>query len=125
METVLTGQDAGQQVLVVRSRGGEVGRRVTVDRFPFVIGRGSRAHLPLTTEKASRAHAQIERVDGAWRVVDLESANGTFLNGERLTAPRALTSGDVIGVGEVELEWHVLRADGPTDGTDTTVLEPG
>jgi len=125
METVLTGEDAGRQVLVVRSRGGGVGRRVTVDRFPFVIGRGSRAHLELDTTKASRAHARIQRVDGEWQVVDVESANGTSVNGERITGARALVSGDVIAVGEVELEWHVLSAEGPTDGTETTILEPG
>lgn len=124
METVLTGKDAGRQVLVVRSRHGEVGKRVTVDRFPFVIGRGSQAHLALDTEKASRMHARIEQIDGAWQVLDLGSANGTFLNGERLAGARALSAGDVITVGEVELEWHVLSDDGLADGTETTILDP-
>lgn len=125
METVLTGEDAGRPVLVVSSRHGEVGKRVTVDRFPFVIGRGSQAHLALDTERASRAHARIEQVDGQkWRVIDLGSANGTYLNGERITEARALVSGDVIGVGEAELEWHVLSEDGLADGTETTILEP-
>jgi pSer/pThr/pTyr-binding forkhead associated (FHA) protein len=124
METVLTGKDAGRQVLVVRSRSGEVGKRVTVDRFPFVVGRGSQAHLTVDTERASRAHARIERVGEEWHLVDLESANGTFLNGEPVTGARALVSGDVIGVGEVELEWHVLSDDGLADGTETAILEP-
>lgn len=124
METRLTGEDAGRQVLILRNRGGQIGRRVAVDRSPFVIGRGSQAQLEVDTEKASRAHAHVEWVEGSWQVADLGSANGTFVNGERIDGSRALARGDVIGVGEVELEWHVLSEGGPTDDTETAILEP-
>ena len=47
-------------------------------------------------------HARIEpRQDGVW-VEDLGSTNGTFLNGERITAER-LEEGDVVRVGQTEL----------------------
>jgi FHA domain len=52
---------------------------------------------------ASGRHARIDpRPDGVW-VEDLGSTNGTFVNGEQITAPRLLQSGDVLRVGATEL----------------------
>lgn len=124
MNDIRPSAEGGQRVLILRSEGRSIGRRVNVDRSPFILGRGSRADLEVETDRASRAHARIERVDGEWRVTDLSSANGTYLNGELLRAPRALTSGDVIAIGLVELEWHVLTEEGPTSTTLTQVLDP-
>ena len=54
-------------------------------------------------EFASGQHARLEpRTDGIW-VEDLRSTNGTFVNGERVTAQR-LQVGDVVRVGQTELE---------------------
>lgn len=53
-------------------------------------------------EFASGQHARFEpRADGIW-VEDLQSTNGTFVNGERVTAQR-LQAGDVVRVGQTEL----------------------
>jgi hypothetical protein len=52
---------------------------------------------------ASARHARIDpRPDGVW-VEDLGSTNGTFVNGERVTAARLLQPGDVLRVGATEL----------------------
>jgi pSer/pThr/pTyr-binding forkhead associated (FHA) protein len=48
----------------------------------------------------SARHAELRWTDGAWRVVDLESRNGTYLNGRCLTTAAPLAAGDVIGLGE-------------------------
>ncbi len=55
----------------------------------------------------SRKHASIVRRDGALHIIDLASANGTYLNGQRLVAnqPRILRDGDDIRLGH-----FVLRA---------------
>ena len=68
-----------------------------------VIGRDAGSGIRLDGDEfASSEHARIEpRQDGVW-VEDLGSTNGTFLNGERITAER-LRKGDVVRVGQTEL----------------------
>jgi pSer/pThr/pTyr-binding forkhead associated (FHA) protein len=50
---------------------------------PFTIGRDG--DIALMDKRVSRRHAQVLFTNGAWTVKDLESANGTFLDGERVT----------------------------------------
>ncbi len=68
-----------------------------------VIGRDAGTGIRIDGDEfASSAHARIDpRQDGVW-VEDLGSTNGTFLNGERITAER-LKKGDVLRVGQTEL----------------------
>jgi pSer/pThr/pTyr-binding forkhead associated (FHA) protein len=68
-----------------------------------VLGRDRRSGIRLDDDEfASARHARIERrSDGTW-VEDLGSTNGTFVNGERVTAER-LEPGDVVRVGQTEL----------------------
>lgn len=69
-----------------------------------VIGRDDGVGIRLDGDEfASGQHARVApRVDGVW-VEDLASTNGTFVNGERVTAHR-LRAGDVVRVGQTELE---------------------
>ena len=55
-----------------------------------VIGRAKEAELQVHDETASRRHACVRTEGGRTTVEDLGSANGTRLNGERLTAPAVL-----------------------------------
>ncbi len=68
-----------------------------------IIGREDNVGIRLDGDEfASGQHARIEpRADGVW-VEDLRSTNGTFVNGERVTAQR-LQAGDVVRVGQTEL----------------------
>jgi two-component system NtrC family sensor kinase len=68
------------------------------DHEPQMIGRSSAA-LPLTDHAISRAHAELTPDDGKWFINDLNSANGTFVNGRRVTRPRLLDAGDRIRTG--------------------------
>lgn len=64
------------------------------------------------TEKGvSRRHASIIRRDGALRIVDRGSPNGTYLNGQKLIAeqPRVLRDGDDIRLGHLVLQIHFQR----------------
>ena len=67
------------------------------------LGRDPAATIVFAGDDAtgvSARHAELRWTDGAWRVVDLESRNGTYLNGRRLTTAAPLAAGDVIGLGE-------------------------
>jgi len=51
----------------------------------------------------SRRHTRITLRDGVYLVEDLLSANGTFVNGQKLTAPQPLQDGDQIAIGDTVL----------------------
>jgi DNA-binding NtrC family response regulator len=69
----------------------------------LIIGRGPDAGLSVDDPLVSRAHAQLLVVPDGLRLSDLGSRHGTLVNGERLTEPRLLGSGDVIGIGNALL----------------------
>jgi diguanylate cyclase (GGDEF)-like protein len=66
----------------------------------ITIGRDDSAEVRMSDAGVSRSHARIlTRPDGVIYLVDLDSSNGTFVNGERITGPTFLADGDKIGVG--------------------------
>ena len=69
----------------------------------------------------SRLHAVLERYDAGWSVRDLDSRNGTFVNGQRIWSERPLRPGDELRVGATRL---VYRSDQPSGGQATQASEP-
>jgi hypothetical protein len=86
----------------------------------LAIGRGAENAIVLEDTTVSREHARLELVGGRWAIEDVGSANGTFVNGERVPfgARRPLRHGDRIGIGAAELvfSWPAERDD--PDRTD-------
>lgn len=80
-----------------------------------VIGRSSACTIRLATPRASSEHARIWYRDGAWTVRDLNSKNGTLVNGERLPpgGSRALSEGDRITFGDDSATWTLEEAAAP------------
>ena len=73
------------------------------DRGRWILGRGSHCDLVLADDDAiSRAHAEIAVRAGLCLVRDLDSCNGTLLNGRFVQRAR-LRRGDVLTVGETEV----------------------
>jgi len=70
------------------------------------IGRTPDVELQLDHTSVSRRHARILVDQGEVRISDLDSHNGTRVNGEVLTGGRVLTTGDVVAIGEVILVVH-------------------
>jgi cytochrome P450 / NADPH-cytochrome P450 reductase len=62
------------------------------------IGRSPDNDIVVSDLGVSRYHAELRNVAGAYRVVDLDSSYGTFVNGQRVTAA-PLSDGDVVGIG--------------------------
>jgi cytochrome P450/NADPH-cytochrome P450 reductase len=62
------------------------------------IGRAPENDIVVSDPTVSRQHAEIRNVSGAYRIVDLDSSHGTFLNGQRVT-DEALSDGDIVRVG--------------------------
>jgi pSer/pThr/pTyr-binding forkhead associated (FHA) protein len=66
------------------------------------IGRSTGAEFVLDAPLVSRLHCQLSATDAAIQVKDLDSTNGTFVNGNRVTSA-SLQAGDRLRVGRVEL----------------------
>jgi pSer/pThr/pTyr-binding forkhead associated (FHA) protein len=88
---------------------GDVTRLVALHQAVTHVGRGFSADLRLEDQSVSRRHAVI--VDEGWgaRILDDRSANGTFVNGARVTDAR-LRDRDVIRLGRVALVFRVVTA---------------
>jgi serine phosphatase RsbU (regulator of sigma subunit) len=73
-------------------------REITLDHFPFTIGRRETNDLRLGGSEVSREHAEIRRDNGQFLLRDRESRYGTFVNGDRVTETE-IRSGDRIRLG--------------------------
>ncbi len=87
-------------------------QKLNFNRFPIFIGREEKNDviLPDPFKVVSRKHAKIDNTEGILQLVDLESANFTFLNGERIipNEENALKTGDLIKIGEYEITVELL-----------------
>lgn len=91
-------------------QGPDKGRRFELpDNEPQMIGRSSES-LPLSDNTISRRHCELTPDDGRWYLRDLASANGTFVNGLRVTDRRKLEAGDQIRAGNTLLVFGRERA---------------
>lgn len=68
------------------------------------LGRNHDNDICLSDGQASRYHALIQRQNEGYILSDLGSGNGTYLNGQRLTAPARLTGDAIISIGNTQLE---------------------
>src|SRR5262249_3690539 len=65
---------------------------------PFAIGRRGDVQLCLPAPTVSARHAVIEQRDGRLVITDLHSTNGTFVNGQRIAGPTALSENDLLQI---------------------------
>jgi pSer/pThr/pTyr-binding forkhead associated (FHA) protein len=84
----------------------EQGLHFELDSGELTIGRAGENDVSLEGDEfASARHVRVEpRRDGVW-LHDLDSTNGTYVNGTRIDGPRRLAPGDVVRVGETELRF--------------------
>lgn len=79
-------------------QGPDKGRTYHTGEEPTLIGRSS-DQVQLTDDSASRKHAELRPVNGAWVIDDLKSSNATYVNGQRIVSPTKLKHGDQIRIG--------------------------
>ncbi len=74
------------------------------------IGRSAGNMIALDVEGISRYHVSLTYADGVTHITDLDSANGTFVDGERLKANEAspLMGGEEVQIGEVRVIFHIF-----------------
>jgi hypothetical protein len=81
-----------------------------LDKPNVAVGRSTGNDIVLDTTAVSRYHITLTRREGQVFLEDLESANGTYVDGQRLKAhdPRALRDGEEIQLGDIRLIFHLL-----------------
>ena len=92
--------------LVITS-GPKAGLEVPLGSEPMSIGRSSESGLVIRDDYTSSHHARLLLWGEQWMLQDLDSTNGTFLDGERVGAPVAVSIGAPVKVGATTFE---LRA---------------
>ena len=85
--------------------------RVPIDSLPFRIGRSRDAELVLGSPRISKIHAVIVAKGKRFALRDLDSRNGTFVNGEAIDGERVLDPGDVIHIAHRELRFVLVSND--------------
>ena len=82
------------------------GKSYAFAKSPMILGRDASCDITITDANISRRHVQfLQDVVGTWKIVDLDSTNGTKLNGSRITTA-LLRDGDQITLGVTVLEFR-------------------
>jgi pSer/pThr/pTyr-binding forkhead associated (FHA) protein len=72
------------------------------------LGRAADSTLLLDDDYASARHAQLVQVDPVtWMLSDLQSTNGTFVNGKQVVEPTKVTVGDVVRIGKTLMRLEI------------------
>ena len=79
-------------------------RVVRLDAHDVTFGRAETSTVALDDPYISDHHARVFLQDGEWRVADLGSTNGTFVNQVKVTSPTPIAPGDQLGIGKTTVE---------------------
>ncbi len=110
---------AERPVLII-NQGDKAGQRWTVQSDLVVLGRGNECDLLLPEPQVSRQHIKIKQIAGQYVLEDLDSKNGTWVNGQQVKGERVLRDGDEINVAlAVTIVFVESEATAPVTLNDT------
>lgn len=94
----------GNSLVLVITGGPKVGERIPLGPENMTIGRSSDSGLVIRDDYTSTHHASIENRRGEWVLCDMDSTNGTFLDGKRVTSPTRVPLNTPISIGQTTFE---------------------
>jgi pSer/pThr/pTyr-binding forkhead associated (FHA) protein len=89
------------------AQGKAKGREIPLPPTVFLIGRGNQCHLRPHCQLVSKLHCAIACWAGKVVVRDLKSANGTFVNDQRVKGEARISNGDTLRVGSLTFTFRV------------------
>jgi len=98
------------------------GMIVELRRPDMVLGRHSSADVRLPLPDVSRRHCRFAYQSNDWQVVDLQSLNGVYVNGERVEQA-VLHDGDSLGIGGFHFKVEIIQAPQPSVGSASDSVE--
>ena len=96
-------QRAAPRELVIHTPQGRP-RVVRLEGHDVTFGRSDTSTVALDDAYISDHHAKVFLSDGEWRITDLGSTNGTFLNQVKVTSPTPIAAGDQLGIGKTTVQ---------------------
>ncbi len=112
----------GQRALLITNLPDE-SQTLTQPQMVWTIGRNRDAAIPLKDRAMSRRHAVILYLQNVgFQLIDLNSMNGSFVNGERLQQRHMLKDGDRIRVGSINFTFYVSHRSRTLDAIHPEVL---
>src|SRR4051812_44686948 len=96
--------------VVINEKGGSSEQK-EFDKDEITIGRVKENDIVLPKNNISKRHVRIVRKEDKFKIIDLKSTNGTYINGRRIDGPYDLKEGDKIYVGDYTLELSGGAAD--------------
>lgn len=120
---------------ILFEEGPRKGEELFIETYEITLGRSKRADIYIDDDKLSRVHAKITRVGMGYRLIDLNSRNGTYVNGMRILE-HPLSSFDTISLGRSKIKFLIhdimIQEQGrqaatqilPTDQTRSVMLTP-
>lgn len=83
---------------------GQKPERIDLERFPFTLGRNEACDYQILSSRVSREHAEIVSEGEGFRLRDLQSTNGTYLNGAKVDEAK-LADGDLVVIADVQFSF--------------------
>ena len=108
------GQNSTSRLIILR--GPQAGEKILLKLGTNLFGREE--GFLLRDARVSRRHAQIQNTEDEFILTDLDSTNGTFVNGNRIDQPISLQHGDSIRMGDTILTF---RMEGSTQNDPSIV----
>jgi len=99
--------------LVVQAPGAEP-QDLPLEKAVITLGRDSECDVVLDFDYVSRRHARVEQAGSDYALIDMDSTNGTFLNGQRVEGRQALMAGDRIEIGDLSITFLAPSSAGET-----------
>jgi pSer/pThr/pTyr-binding forkhead associated (FHA) protein len=122
--TVMAPALAAPLMYLVSKNADGSGATFQVTTATTTIGRAADNAIVVTDQMASGHHARIDRgADGTLTVHDLESTNGTFIDGERMTAPQVLAENGEVRIGGTTLTLKIVGG-APSDAPQESIVAP-
>ena len=99
-----TKRPRGEPRVLVVAQGSQAGQSAVLADGVIMIGRGADCQIILDDDYVSTRHARVVSGENGIYVEDLGSTNGSYVNGQRITAPTTLTMSDTVRIGKTILK---------------------
>ena len=99
-----TKRPRGEPRVLVVTQGSQTGQSAALADGVIMIGRGADCQIILDDDYVSTRHARVVSGENGVYVEDMGSTNGSYVNGQRITAPTTITMSDTVRIGKTILK---------------------
>ena len=105
-KTIIMGKKKDALAWLVKIESGVLSKKIRLKEESNLIGRSTRSDIVIDYEEVSEDHAKIIKAGKTYKLLDIGSLNGTFLNGKKVSTPRILKDGDEIRFANIKFIFN-------------------